>query len=312
MNKLDQLFGEYILECEYAAKLRPETIRGYKHVFGLFVRIMPAITLEMLSSTVMMEFFKKLQTRERLVGKTFVNTGIKTSTAATYRKKLNHFFKWLKTNKHIAENPFDNMPYVAPVYGDQKWIRKDNIDKIIAAIVNANYTNIFLLKRNLLMFYILLFCGIRRGELLGLQLRDIDLKRKEFTVRPETSKSKRARIVPMNHKVMMQLNDYLEERGKRKLTTPYLLVSGHLDHKFTDDGLNHLVGILVKRSGVKFTPHCFRHTFAVNFLNLHRDIAKLKQLLGHTSITTTEKYLRCLPTNEMRRDLEIMDVDNML
>jgi integrase len=312
MEDLQSLFDTYINECTYVTKLRAETVRGYEHVFKLLLRIIPEMNLDMLTPKVMVEFFRRLEKRDRKVGRIFKNTGIKTSTAATYRKKLNHFFKWLKLRNHIDQNPFDFMPYVAPEYGDQRWIRKEDLEKIIAAIVTTHYKNSFLLKRNLLIIYLLLFCGMRRGELVGLHVRDIDFKRKEVTIRPETSKSKRARIIPLNTKVYLQLSDYLEERQKRTLSSPYLLVSDNIDHAFTADGLKHLMKHLVKRSGVNFHPHCFRHTFAVNFLKTNRDIAKLQQILGHKDIRMTASYLRCLPTSEMRRDMEMMDVDNML
>ncbi len=312
VNELQKLFEDYILECEYIAVLRPETIRGYRNTFNVMMNAMPEITLEMLEPHTIRLLFKKLRERERKVGTKMMNTGIKTSTAATYRTKLNHFFKWLVAHKFLLKNPFDDMPYIRPMYADLRWLRKEEVEKIIGAVVTANYKNVFLSKRNLLIIYIFLFCGLRKGELLGLQVRDIDLDRKELTVRAETSKSKRSRIVPMNSKVLLQLKDYLQERNKRKLISPYLLVSDNLDHKFTNHGLKHLVNLLVRRSGVKFHPHRFRHTFAMNLLKQGCDIVKIQQLLGHTDLRMTAMYLRCIPVSEMRNGLERFSVDNML
>ena len=307
---LQQLFNEYIMECEFSRKSRPETLRGYKQTFATFIKLMPVMNTHSLTASAMTSFFKILQERKRIVGRNQIRTGVKKSTIATYWSKLNNFFEWLKIRKYIQVNPFNEMAYPSPVYEDRKFLKKEQIEKILTVIHNQSGNNLLLLKRNLVLFYILLFCGLRREELLLLQVRDIDMERKILTVRAETSKIPRTRHLPMHSQIVMYLRDYLKER--KHLTTPYLIVSIRRDDRLSYDGLKHLVNKLKKISGVNFHLHQLRHTFAVNFLKSSNNIAKLKQLMGHTDIRMTLVYLRCLPTNEMRGDIENMNIDNLI
>jgi integrase/recombinase XerD len=145
---------------------------------------------------------------------------------------------------------------------------------------------------------------------MSLQIRDIDFERKILTVRAETSKSKTTRQIPLHSTTIMYLKDYLVAR--KHYTTPYLIVSSSQDEKLTNDGLKHVIQVLRNSSGVSFHVHQLRHTFAVNFLKSSNNIAKLKQLLGHKNISMTMIYLRCLPVDELRGDIETMSIDSFI
>lgn len=309
-KNLQQLFSEYISECQFARRSRPATIRGYQQTFITFCTIMPGIALQDLTSTTLTRFFKILEERKRIVGKGTVKVGVKKSTIATYWCKLNNFFTWLQRRNYLKENPFSGMTYPLPVYEDRKFLRRIQVEKILAAIHSHFNGNLLILKRNLVIFYLLMFCGLRREELLLLQIRDIDLERKIVTVRAETSKIPRTRYLPMHTQLASYLKDYLAAR--LGLTTPFLIVSSQRDDRLSYDGLKHLVTNLNNYSGVRFHLHQFRHTFAVNFLKNSNNIAKLKQLMGHKDIRMTLTYLRCLPTNEMRGDIESMNIDTLV
>lgn len=201
------------------------------------------------------------------------------------------------------------MAYPKPEHEDRKFLKKEQVEKIFTAIHNHS-GNVLILKRNLAMFYILLFCGLRREELMLLQIRDIDFERKLLTVRAEISKSGMTRRLPLHPTAVLYLKDYLNQR--KTYTTQYLIVSSKQDERLTYDGLEHLVKKIREVSKVRFHLHQFRHTFAINFLKGSNNIAKLKQLLGHRSISMTMAYLRCIPTDEMRNDIENMSIDNLI
>lgn len=306
---LQQLFNDFMYECEYVRKVRPETLRGYWFTFALLRKIVPDISIENITPETITRFFKILQERKRIVGKGVVKIGIKKSTAATYWRKLNTFLEWLTIREYISKNPLKSMPYPKPEYEDRKFLKRQQIEKIFTAIQNHS-ESLLLLKRNLALFYILLFCGLRREEVTFLQVRDIDFERKILTVRSETSKSGMTRRLPIHTVVLLYLRDYLKER--KSYTSQYLIVSSKQDDRLTYDGLEHLVKRLREQSGVRFHLHQFRHTFAINFLKKSNNIAKLKQLLGHKSILMTMAYLRCMPTDEMRDDIESMSIDALI
>lgn len=309
-KNIHHLFDEFIYEAEFVRKVKSETLRGYNHTFRLFTKLNPNISCETLSASTIIDFFRVLQERKRIVGRGNIKVGIKKSTVTTYWGKLNAFFQWLYSKGYIKINPFSELPYPTTSYEDKQFLLKDDIEKIISAIHVHHDNNILILKRNLVLFYLLLFCGLRREELMKLQIRDLDLDRKMLTIRADTSKSGRSRQLPIHSTLLMYLKDYLAAR--RSYTSPFLIVSSKKDERLTLEGLKHLVLKLRNSSGVTFHLHQFRHTFAINFLKRSNNIASLKQLLGHKSLNMTLIYLRCLPTDQMRPDIEAMSIDNLI
>ncbi len=307
---LQQLFEQFIYESEFVRKIRPETLRGYTQAYKTFEKLTPDLSLDHLHTSTIINFFRNLQERKRIVGKETINTGVKKSTVATYWTKLNAFFTWLTRNGYLNENPFQGMKFPSPSYEDKKYLHKEEIEKILTAIHIHHNDNILLLKRNLVLIHLLLFCGLRKEEVMLLQVRDIDFVLKMITIRSETSKSGKTRLIPLHSSTSMYLKDYLKER--KEYTTPYVIVSNNCDDRLTYQGLKHLIAKIKRVSGVHFHLHQFRHTFAVNFLRSTNDIYKLKTILGHKDIRVTTLYLRCLPPEELRGDIEAMNIDNFI
>src|ERR1700761_9073970 len=119
---LNQLFDDYLKECEFSSGLRPATIRGYKAVFLLFLSLIPeASDIQSLTPGILLEFFKRLQTRQRKVGRSSYRIGVRNSTIKTYWTKLNSFFEWLKKNQYIEKNPLRQIKKPPePLYEDSK------------------------------------------------------------------------------------------------------------------------------------------------------------------------------------------------
>ncbi|KCZ71300.1 site-specific recombinase XerD [Candidatus Methanoperedens nitroreducens] len=311
-KELPQLFAEFIKEEEFSAKLSSETLRGYRSSFDLLLKIMPTIALETISPKTMTEFFTRLEKRERTVGQGIKKRGVRKSTVATYRSKLNKFFEWLKNNRLLGENPFKKMQYPSVSYEDKKFLKKEDIEAILTTIdMKINWRNSLIQKRNMAMICILFCCGLRKSELLGLKVYDIDLERKILTVRAEISKSRIDRSIPLNSLAVRKLEDYINERKKRGYSTSYFFVSNNHDDRFTKDGFKHLIDFLKRESGINFHAHQLRHTFAITLISNNSDISKLKQLMGHKDIRMTASYLRYIPTSAMRGDVESITVDNL-
>lgn len=309
---LGQLFNDYADQCDYMKKLRPETIRGYRATFHIFSVLMPEIQMpDELTVGVMDEFFRRLQCRTRIVGKGTEKTGVRASTIKTYWSKLNSFFEWLMVRGKIQKNPLSIVKVAEPEYNDKRALKKEEIDKILSAIVTYSKTS-FILRRDVAITSILRFTGLRKGELLGLQTKDIDMEKRILTVRAETSKSKRSRSLPIHHTLLKHLREYIEERKRKGYKTEYLIASDNDDTRLTVHGLKHWVKRLNKLSGVKFHPHQFRHTFACNLARLGVEVYRLQILMGHTDLRMTQRYLRSLGVEDCRSIIEELDVDGLV
>jgi integrase/recombinase XerD len=312
ITEIRSLSEQFMSELRFARRLSSSTLRGYRQTIGLLFASMPALTVTQLTPQTMTEFFRRLDARPRW-GREGPIRGVRSSTVATYRSKLNRFSQWLVRTGALKVNPFDHMEYPRVEYEDRKYLEKRSIEKIFATTaVGVPWRDSLLRRRNLAIIATLLYAGLRKGELLGLYAIDYSPNHLELRVRGETSKSKRQRVVPVNGALAIALEDYLDERRRCGLQCEKLFVSTRGDQPLTAEGLLHLVKQVRRLSGVAFHLHQFRHTFAVNFLNRGGDVAKLKQLLGHRDIRMTSAYLRCLPTDAMRGDVENITLDTLL
>jgi len=302
---LKKLFEEYLNECQFSSGLRPATTRGYKAVFHLFLIVMPEVTtVQHLTPAMVMEFLKRLQTRQRIVGKNTAKFGVRNSTIKTYWSKLNSFFEWLYRKGHIEKSPMRSIKKPPePLYEDSKALKDEEIDKIISAVV-LRTANPLALRRDMAMVSLLLYTGLRRGELIGLQVKDMDLGKGQLTIRGETSKSGRTRTLPIHPTLQMQLRHYIAERNRCNFQTQYLLVSTNKGGaRLTTHGLKHWEKRLNKLSGVRFHLHRFRHSFATNLARKDVGVIKIQKLLGHRSLSMTERYTRSIASEDLEDDI---------
>ncbi|MDB5226577.1 MAG: recombinase XerC, partial [Bacteroidota bacterium] len=259
---LPTLFQDYIRECEFTRRLRSETLRGYREVFSTFQKLMPEISdPKFLLDDLMIEFFRRIQTRPRKVGKDKIIVGVKDSTVGTYWSKLRSFFKWLQGKNIIALNPLSTLKPPKVDYVDSRALDEDKLHRILAAIT-LHPENALLFKRDVALFHTLVYCGLRKNELLHLQVSDIDLIKNELTVRSETSKSRRTRILPMHPTLRYHIKEYFDQRKKQGFKCPTMWVNGRRDMPLTEHGLKYWVMRLEKLTGIKFHLHRFRHSFA--------------------------------------------------
>ncbi|MGA2435859.1 MAG: tyrosine recombinase XerC [Bryobacteraceae bacterium] len=156
------------------------------------------------------------------------------------------------------------------------------IDGIGAGKVERPHT-----ARDLTIFELLYGCGIRIGELVGLNLADIDLGERWILVR---GKGKKERQVPFGSKAAAALARYLPERhGKPDQTALFL---NHRGGRLTDRGARGIVKFysIVLAGDNSLHPHSLRHAFATHLLSDGADLRSIQELLGHATLSTTQKY----------------------
>lgn len=161
-------------------------------------------------------------------------------------------------------------------------------------------TNIFSVYRNWVIVNFLLATGVRVGEIINIQIQDINLD--EAMVKIRKGKSRRERYIPLTKTLISILIDYLEIR-QHDLTTDYLF-SNSYGLKFREDSIKHAIAKYSQRRGISKTSiHLYRHTFAKMYILNGGDIFRLQKLLGHRSLEIVREYVNMF-SNDLKKDFD--------
>jgi len=313
MSKLYEQFEVFINQAKNVEGKSDDTIKNYRQNFDLLKdyklkTFSVDLFIEDLTAEFIINFFTYLNNRKRKVGNKYVVRKLMPSSIATIRAKLSTFFEWLIKNSYLVKNPFEDIKHPKVTFTDRRAFTNEEYNKIYLAVSRDIVWGSVLLKiRSITMVMFLSLTGVRREELIGLRLDDLDMNNKILTVRAEISKSKITHFVPLDETLIIQLKEYFEARRTR--TTPYLWVSSTEDRNFTEHGAKHFIERLEKVTGLKIFLHRFRHTFAVNHYVANKDLLSLQRMMGHKDVKVTiNTYLRWLPDFNLQNQVNLLRI----
>lgn len=168
-------------------------------------------------------------------------------------------------------------------------LNKQEAMRILEVVDNYPYDNKFLRYRNYAIFATFIMAGLRKKELLNLKYNDVEIENLSIFIRQ--GKGNKDRVVPINYRLAEILSKYAEERRRLNRTCPEFFCSYTYNHGFTHSGLVRVLEKINNASGIKFTIHKLRHTFATLMLEGGCDIYSLSKMMGHNDIKTTTIYL---------------------
>lgn len=144
--------------------------------------------------------------------------------------------------------------------------------------------------RDQLVIELLYTTGIRRAELINLKIKDVDLPRKTIKV---VGKRNKERMLPLMESTCASFRSYLAVRKPPSAPEyePYVFLS-RAGHKIYESLVYRIINgyFSMVSSKVKKSPHILRHTFATHLLNNGADLNAVKELLGHSSLASTQVY----------------------
>ncbi|HOW59099.1 MAG TPA: tyrosine-type recombinase/integrase [Candidatus Omnitrophota bacterium] len=165
----------------------------------------------------------------------------------------------------------------------------------IVALLDAIDTTGRVNKRRKAILELLYSTGIRAKELLNLDIYDIDFGKRTLFVR--NGKGNKDRVVPFGRNAAVALKDYIENARKyhAEATGETKLFLSMWGHRLR---YNELIRVMPRRrNGKRLKAHSLRHACAIGMLKNGADIRYIQELLGHSSITSTQIYTRILPTH---------------
>ena len=211
---------------------------------------------------------------------------------------LRNFYAYLVNNNILEANQFKLIKNPKKEKHLPNFLQSDELKDIFDSIELETPLGI----RNRLIIELLYATGLRVSELVNLKLNDIDFSNHEIRV---IGKGDKERIVLFGDYALKYLNLYLKSariellKGKK---CEYLLLNNQ-GNQITTRGVELIVDKVVNDAALKHnvSPHVIRHTFATDMLNNGADLKSVQELLGHSSLSTTQIYTHI--TNERLRSV---------
>ncbi|WP_334059071.1 tyrosine-type recombinase/integrase [Polaribacter sp. P097] len=197
---------------------------------------------------------------------------------------LKSFYKFLQKTEQIKSNPLQKHKALKVA----KKVQVPFSQKEVATVLESNTENSFVSIRNKLMVEIFYSTGIRRAELINIQLKDINSGSNVLKV---LGKRNKERLVPILNSVLKTLNLYLNHRKNISNNSEYLFIT-EKGNKIYETLVYRVINSYFSKvsSKVKKSPHMLRHSFATHLLNEGADLNSVKELLGHSSLASTQVY----------------------
>ena len=311
---LDQLIESYLICCMTEGK-SPKTIEFYSCTLKRFSRFLKTQKLTTLLVEIGVNEARKfvfyLQNNAiRWEGNPHIkdNKRLSPFSIQGYVRAIKAFWTWLFDEGFITSNTMSALKLPKAPKKIVNTFSQEQIQHVMKSIDQKSPRGF----RDYLILLILLDTGIRLSELVGLKIDDIDFGQNCFLV---CGKGDKERLVPFGSRVRHALWQYI--RNLR----PEQQIDDINQVLLTDNGYplrSRAVQIMINRlgkkagvTGVRCSPHTFRHTFAKNYLLLGGDVFSLQRILGHSSLEVVKLYINLAASDVSEQHRRFSPVDNM-
>ena len=209
--------------------------------------------------------------------------GIGPSSRARKLSAIKSFFKYLTVRtKQLEENPVAELEYPKLRKSLPKYLSMEQSAALLRSVSGQNE------KRDYAILMLFLNCGIRRSELVGLNLTDVYEDRIRVV-----GKGNKERFVHFGTPCRKAIDAYLPERMKQELTDNRALFGSRNGNRISTDAVHRLVKKALMQAGLdstQFSAHKLRHTAATMMLSGGVDVKTVQEVLGHENLNTTQIY----------------------
>lgn len=217
------------------------------------------------------------------------------TTVARRASAIKAFFKFLYQMDYLKSNPSILLSLPKKEKKLPRTLHQNEIEKLLS--LSDKKTPLAIRDKTILeMLY---GTGMRASELVGLNLQDINLSRKEVRI---FGKGRKERIVPLHDRAISKLEEYLDwsrpligrqrKKGKNLVLNGEAIFLNKNGKRLSVRGLQLLIDKIILTSSLdkKISPHVIRHSFATHLLERGADLRSIQELLGHVDLATTQLY----------------------
>ena len=212
-------------------------------------------------------------------------------TLRNIKSFFNQLYKYAMENDIVNKNyaPFVNIGK-KPTDTSRKPFTEKEIKRLFNVEKSIPYVDTIL---------IMIFSGLRIGELLSLKSTDIDLENKTITGGIKTDAGKN-RVIPINHKILPLIEKRLSQNNEYFIVNSFGRKMTYSNYYF--DKFRHIM----EQLNMDHRPHDCRHTFATLMSNSDANKTSIKKIIGHSSYVTTEKIYTHKDIEELRKAIELI------
>ena len=228
--------------------------------------------------------------------------GYRDTTAARKVAAIRSFFGFLFENGAITADPTESLGSPRVGRSLPKYLTKEEVNRLLGAAYQSVGNEA---QRDATILELLYATGLRVGELVSLNVTNIDLQESYIRCWGKGSKE---RIVHMYPKALAEVKNYLSQArvgllGNHKSETA--LFVNHRGERLTRQWIWNILKTYGEKAGIsqRITPHTLRHSFATHLLQNGASLRHVQELLGHSSISTTQVYTH-LTGNHLHREYE--------
>ena len=276
-------YREFVNFCQFSRNLSPVTVANYCSVLSRWSQFLGEHSLlsESVRSSDVLQFLS-----ECLQG------GAKPSSCNQYLAVLSSYYRYCVRFHHdvVRESPCEGVQPMKTVKNLPVCIPRSILDRVAASLSSDTFKQ----ARSRAIFLLLYHCGLRRAEALGLQDSDFDFANRVVRV---LGKGAKVRIVPMSVSLVDAMQRYISLRSVRSpyVNRTFVTMSGE---PLSQAELAVIVRQILAGwvSPALAHPHILRHSFATACLEGGVSIENISALRGHSSVSTTQRYLSISPS----------------
>ena len=209
--------------------------------------------------------------------------GVSASTRARKLSAIKSFYKYLTVRtKQLQENPVADLEYPKLRKSLPKYLTMEQSAALLRSVSGQNEV------RDYAILMLFLNCGIRRSELVGLNISDVYEDRIRVI-----GKGNKERFVYFGTPCRKAIDAYMEERNQKVLTDNRALFGSRNGNRISVTAVHRLVEKALKQAGLdstQFSAHKLRHTAATMMLSGGVDVKTVQEVLGHENLNTTQIY----------------------
>lgn len=287
MNKLDQSIDHFLRYIQEERGFSLHTATAYRHDLRRFRTFLEQYDPDSLQTLSRID----RQTVRHFLGKEY-EIGLAARTVARRLATLKSWCKFLLRTGQLKDNPTVNIrtPKIPKSLPD--FLDETMVEKLLSSADEKTF-NGRLDRAVMELFY---STGMRLGELVNLNLGDVDWNQQVVKVR---GKGNKERLIPFGERAKLAMDYYLKKRGKPAVqaTANSPLFTNRKGQRIAPRTIQRHINNYFKKLATdrSYGPHVLRHSFASHLLDRGADIRAVKEFLGHSSLSSTQIYTHIQP-----------------